>query len=246
LNRFLALLMSLLLLGGVSAQEVDPSTERAAILIMEMGRNLAGLESFSVRSESTFDEPVSGQLVEHSQTTDVLVSRSKGFRMNTDGDLMRSSAYFNGTDFVMYDRNRKFFAVTPFSGTLHDLTDHAAKRLGVILPAAELLRKHPGEAFMENVDTLFYVGLNTVNGRPCHHVAARNKSGIEWELWIDENVLLPRKIVVRDPGQPGVPRSVAVLSRWNLNPALPDMVFHFLIPPEAVEIEFKLPENGEK
>jgi hypothetical protein len=244
LTKFLITIFSLLLFGGVAAQEIDPSAERALIVVSEMGQQLAGLESFSVRSESTFDEPLSGQLVEQSQTTDIMAHRTEGFRMNTEGDLMNSSAYFNGTDFVMFDQDRNFYAVTPFSGTLHALTDHLANKLGVILPVAELLRNDPGKAMIDQVETIFYVGLNKVEDDHCHHVAGRNKNGMEWELWVSNDTLLPRKVVVRDPSLPGAPRSVAVLSNWKLNPTLPEMIFHFLIPPEATQIEFKVPSGG--
>lgn len=241
------LVLFLLLLGGVSAQEkLDPSTEKAVIVIVEMGQRLAGVQAFSFRSDSTFDDLRSSQYVEFSQSTVVRADRTRGFRMDTRGDLMNSSGFFDGSSFVMYDWDKKLYAATPFKGTLHDLTDHAAEKLGIVLPAAELLRKDPGEAFLEDVDTLFYVGRNEVDGARCHHVAARNKNGLEWELWVDDGTLLPRKIVVRDPGQPGTPRSVAVLSDWKLGQDIPEAVFHFLIPDGAAQIEYRLPEKGQK
>ena len=184
MTKYLTIFLTLLLFGPTLAQEeIEPAAERALIVVSEMGRHLAELESFSVRSESIFDEPLSGQLVEYSQTTHVMAHRARGFRMNTEGDLMNSSAYFDGTNFVMYDHERQFYAVAPFSGTLHSLTDHLAEKLGVVLPLAELLRKDPGEAFLEKVETIFYVGLNSVEGDKCHHVAGRNINGMEWELW---------------------------------------------------------------
>ena len=247
MTKYLTIFLTLLLFGPTLAQEeIEPAAERALIVVSEMGRHLAELESFSVRSESIFDEPLSGQLVEYSQTTHEMAHRARGFRMNTEGDLMNSSAYFDGTNFVMYDHERQFYAVAPFSGTLHSLTDHLAEKLGVVLPLAELLRKDPGEAFLEKVETIFYVGLNSVEGDKCHHVAGRNINGMEWELWISDDTLLPRKIVVRDSTLPGAPRSVAILSDWKLNPDLPEMIFHFLIPPEATQIDFKLPKSGGK
>ena len=69
-------MITLLLFGGVAAQEIDPSAERALIVVAEMGQQLAGVESFSVRNESVFDEPLSGQLVEQSQTTYIMAHRS--------------------------------------------------------------------------------------------------------------------------------------------------------------------------
>lgn len=239
------LILVFMLCGNVSAQEqLDSSTEKAMIVLAEMGAHLSSLDSFKVQSHATFDEPMSGQLVEHSQITEVMASRTRGFRMNTRGDLMHSSAFFNGSDFVMYDRDRKLYAMAPFKGTLHELTDHAAKNLGVILPAAELMRKDPAEALLEDAETLFYVGFDLVDETPCHHVAARNKNGMEWELWVEDTTLLPRKILVRDATLPGSPRSVAVFSNWELNPVLPDMIFNFLIPSDAEQIEFRLTKNG--
>jgi hypothetical protein len=242
-KKIYAFVLVLLVTGSTWAQDKqpDPRTEQALIVLAEMGQRLSELQSFSVRSDSTFDEPMSGQLVERSQTTQLSASRARGFRMDTEGDLTNSSAYFNGTDFVMYDRDKNFFGLTPFSGSVHDLTDHAAEKLGIILPVAELLRKDPGTAFLEGAETIFYVGSNTVDGLHCHHLAARNKNAMEWELWVEESTLLPRKIVVRDPSLPGAPRSVAVLRDWKLNPDLPDMIFHFLIPTDSVQIEFKVP-----
>jgi len=239
-----------LLVGGigypVGAEEVDPKTDQALTLMIEMGRYFGSLENFSFQSRSSFEEMISGQAVDFSQTSDVYVSRGHGLRVNSSGDRSVGSLFYGGGYFVAYDRKTNFFAATEYSGGLGELADHLATKFGQILPAAEFLHDDPAERMLENIQTIFYVGFSSVEGVMCHHIAARTKSGVEWQIWLEDGLLLPRKIVVRDADIPGSPKTVAYFSDWNVNPKFPELLFHFVPPTDSVEIEFKENVEGKK
>lgn len=235
----LLLLTVNLLMSPVTSEELDPRAERALYLMTQAGDYLSSLENFSFRSRSTFEEAMTGQVVDKTQDTFVYVSRPKGLRADTRGDLMESSIYYDGSVLVAHDKKTDFYAASEFSGSLDQLTDYAANRLGLILPAAEFLKADPSRAMQHNLHSIFYVGLHSVNGTPCHHIAGQTKDGVEWQLWLEEALLLPRKLVTRDPKQPGAPRTEAVFSDWNVSAKFPEGLFLFAPPAGAQQIEFK-------
>lgn len=231
--------------GPLAAQETDPRTEQALIHLEEMGAYIGGLESFSFTTHASFDEFQSDQTVEYTQVTDVYVSRPRGFRANTKGDLADLSMWYDGNEFAVHDHTKNFFATHKYSGSLDGLTQQLATKLGIVLPAAELLHDAPTATLLKDVASVFYVGRHPVDGVPCHHIAGRTKAGVEWQVWIEDGLPVPRKIAVKDNASPHAPRSVAVLRNWKVCAPLPKSMFMFVAPLNAVEIDFT-PPKGQK
>jgi hypothetical protein len=246
ISQVVILAILLLTTSGPSlSQEIDARTERALHLVSEMGQYIGSQKSFSFRTHATFDEMLSGQTVDYSQTTDVYVSRPHGVRTNTSGDLSQGSVFYDGSAVAAYDEKSNFFAAAKFSGSLHQLTDFAAAQLGLVLPAADFLQDDPAKALLNDVQTIFYVGRHPVDGIDCHHIAAKTNTGIEWQLWIEDGIPLPRKIAIKDSKAPIPRRSVAEFTDWNVSADLPESLFRFTPPHDAVEIEFKTQKKGQ-
>ena len=81
-------------------------------------------------------------------------------------------------------------------------------------------------------------------GVMCHHVGFRRRCGqgreaIDWQAWVEDGAVpLVRKAVIDFKTEPGSPKWLVLLSKWDLETPLPDFVFQFDPPLGASEIEF--------
>ena len=98
---------------------------------------------------------------------------------------------------------------------------------------------NPYSVLTANVKSGQYIGLNSVGGDKCHHLAFRQKS-IDWQLWIsaDQNAL-PRKLVISFLELSGQPQTQVEFTNWNLSPRLAAGQFTFRAPTGVRRVEME-------
>jgi hypothetical protein len=238
MKSLVTLFVCLLFLMPVSAETVEPRADRA---LHSMSQYLASLKSFSFQVTTEFDQEIGSRWVEFSDTSDIYVTRPNGVRADRWGDKGRKQAFYNGQDFVIYSPEKKYFSTAPIQGDIPDMLDFAHHELGMTLPVADFLFPDPYAILTADVESGFYVGLHSVDSIPCHHLAFRNSSGIEWQLWIEDGKMrVPRKIVIRHGQEKDAPRFKAVFSKWDAHTPIPADMFDFSPPDDSVEIPHKV------
>jgi hypothetical protein len=84
----------------------------------------------------------------------------------------------------------------------------------------------------------FYVGLHSVHGVECHHLAFVGED-VDFQVWIENSKTpLPRKVIITSKLVAGAPQFTALLSDWNVSAQLPDSLFSFVEPEGAEKIGF--------
>ena len=242
LSRML-LLLSLLLGTSTLAQEltVEPRADR---LLKEMGAYLKGMDEFSFHIDTVEDQQSSSCWVEFGAAADVFVRRPDGFKVARVGDKGRAQIFYDGKSVAIYNPDKQFYARAEAPATIPETLDFMHDKLGLTMPVADLLFPDSYEVLSEETESGFYVGLHPVLGVPCHHLSFVSKSGMEWQIWIEDGKMrVPRKLVIRHLDQPGVPRFAALFSNWDANTPLARDLFFFEIPPEAQEIDFVIPKG---
>jgi hypothetical protein len=97
-----------------------------------------------------------------------------------------------------------------------------------------LLYSDPLKMLKEKVDSGFYVGLNQVRGVESHHLAFSSKE-MDSQVWISTGlspVIL--KVVLTYKMQDSSPQFTAYLSDWDFSPFLPDSLFNYILPKNAL------------
>lgn len=103
---------------------------------------------------------------------------------------------------------------------------------------ADLVFSNPYAVMTENVKTGTYRGLNSVQGKSCHHLVFTQET-IDWQIWIENNQQsLPCKLVINYNKQNATPQYTAILTNWNLKSNLSDRQFTFVAPTNSKKIEF--------
>ncbi|WP_223636111.1 DUF2092 domain-containing protein [Corallococcus sp. EGB] len=228
--------------GSDAQAQIDPQAQR---ILRQMSDFLGAQREFSVRTEGSLDELLdSGQKVQLQRAGDVRVQRPNRLRVDRAGDLARLHLFYDGQRLTLYGERSNAYATTPALSTLDATLDMASQRLGVDAPGSDLLVSNPYAALTEDVCSGRYLGQSKVDGVPVHHLAFRNRDGVDWELWVEDGPRpLPRKYVITSRDLPGAPQYSVRLSNWNLSPQFTPELFQFTPPRDAVRVSFLAPDS---
>jgi hypothetical protein len=224
------------------AAQVDPQADR---LLRQMSDFLAAQREFTVRTEGTLDVVLdSGQKVQLNRAGDVRMQRPDRLRVDRVGDLANLRLYYDGRQLTVYGEGNNAYATTPAPPTVDATIDMALERLGLDAPGSDLLFSNPYAALTEDVRSGRYLGRAVVDGVSVHHLAFRNREGVDWELWVEDGPRpLPRKYVITSRDMPGSPQYSVNLSDWNLSPRLTQEQFRFVPPRDAMRVSFLAPDS---
>lgn len=225
-----------------SDTQVDPQAQR---ILRQMSDFLAAQREFSVRTEGTLDEVLdSGQKIQLQRAGDVRLQRPNRLRVDRTGDLAKLHLFYDGRQLTLQGEQSNAYATTPAPSTLDATLDMASQRLGLDAPGSDLLVSNPYAALTEDVRSGSYLGRSMVDGVPVHHLAFRNREGVDWELWVKDGPQpLPLKYVITSRDMPGAPQYSVRLSEWNLSPQLTPDQFQFTPSRDAVRVSFLAPDS---
>ena len=231
---FSALIM-IILSGGDSRSQIDS----AAIAILDkMSDNITDLEScrISIYMEyDQYDEKLG--LVKHSDISDVYLKAPDKMLVKKKGDGGMKNIYYNGKDITVYLENTRMYASAPAPPTIMETIDSVHNSLGIDFPAADFFYQDFTDNLIENSDIISYLGLTDVSGKECFHIAGTNDDQT-FQFWVSNDAnYLPLKLVIVYTDKQYKPQFEAVYSEWELNPVLPDSLFEFTAPEDAVRIK---------
>jgi hypothetical protein len=222
---------------GGRAQAVRPPTPtidpRAMDLLKQSAARLKSLPSFAVHADSTKDEVVyAGFKVKRTMTESVLVQKPNRMRAEVSGDQGRRVYVYDGKAVSLYTEPDNHYATIAAPPTLGGMLTDVPSRYDVQLPLADLLYMSVGEDLGQNATEAGVIGPSRVAGAECDHLAFRTNVA-DWQVWIDRDGRLPRKIVVTSRDLSTAPEYQAVLT-WDTAPRVPANSFAFAPPPGAL------------
>ncbi len=215
------------------------SAEAQAVLD-RMTAQLAGLQTFSIRTHASRDEVVQfGYKLQNNEESLITVQRPDKLRADITGDIRNRTFVYDGAKLTMYSPDDAAFTRSEAPGTLAELIGILLD-LGVEMPLIDVLYQATAGTLTEQVRTGIWVGQSTVNGVDCDHLAFR-QANIDWQLWVERGArALPRKILITTRYEVGDPQYQAVLD-WNLKPTIKRETFTFVAPKGTTEIPLVTP-----
>lgn len=222
--------------------QVDPFADQ---ILRRMSESLKAAGTFSFHNDALLDEvTASGQKIQLAQSIDVVVRRPDRLWATMRGDLGPRRIWFDGKVFTLLDLGKGFFGQVAVTGSVDAALDQMMQQYGVLMPMADLAFSDPYRALTEQVQTGSYLGVSTVEGVECHHLAFTQET-IDWQIWIATGYpIVPCKVVITYKQEAGAPQYIGRLSRWDLAAAAPDFLFRFDPPAGAREVDFmKAPDE---
>jgi hypothetical protein len=232
----------LLPLGTVAAPKdpdvrIDPRADEA---MHRMSNYLTELKSFRFRGSTVADMVTNeGEKIQFVIEQKVAIKRPNHFRSERQGPLVDATVRYDGKSLSVYGKRSGYYAIVPAPPRMTEAIDTIRDRYGIEAPAADLYVDDAYDQMMEDVTVGRYVGLETVDGAPCHHLAFRGKE-VDWQIWIDAGPQpLPRRYAITSKHEAAEPEFGITLSQWEPNARLSDSDFTFRPPPGAKQIELR-------
>lgn len=218
------------------APTVDPA---AVQKLKEATDFLAGLPQFSVKTDNVIEElQFSGHRVDYDLSNSVTVKRPDKMLAARAGGLMDQRLFYDGKSMTLYNPQEKVYATESAPDTIEKMIELAREKIGILLPAADLLYRDAFPLFMQDVTLAVVVGESVINGVKCTHLLF-SRPEVDFQLWIaDGDKPWPLKYVVSETGTPERLSITTILSDWNTAPAVDDALFRFVPPQGTQAIEF--------
>lgn len=233
---------ALILSAGARADTPSqaPAVDPAAVQKLKQATEfLAGLPQFSVKTDNVIEElQFSGHRVDHDLSNSVTIKRPDKMRAARAGGLMDQRLFYDGKSMTLYNPNEKVYATEPAPDTIEKMIELAREKIGILLPAADLLYRNAFPLMMQDVTLAVVVGKSVIGGVTCDHLLF-SRPEVDFQLWIaDGDKPWPLKYVVTETGTPARLSITTVLSGWDTAAVLDDSGFEFVPPKGTQPIEF--------
>lgn len=199
---------------------------------------VSGLKQFSITTRSTLEVVLkTGQKIQLDGAVASTVQRPNKLFSQRIGDLVDQRFYYDGRSLTLFNPGQGVYVTVAAPPTIEAMLDFAREKLDVVAPAGDFIYANAYEILTDGVTTGIVVGKAMIEGVRCDHLAFRAPH-VDWQIWIEDGPRpLPRKIVLTTRDQPGAPQFEAVITRWNLKPAITANTFSFVPPNGARRVE---------
>jgi hypothetical protein len=218
------------------AQAVDPA---ATQILKRMTDYIGSLKQFSVYTQGTLEDlNSSGHRVDLDVSARAIISRPNKILSERRGDRIEQNFFYDGKSLTLCNPLDKVYATVPAPGSIEGMLGYARDSLGLIIPVGDLVYSNAFPLLMKDVTLASVVGKAFIGGVSCDHLLF-SRPGVDFQVWVaNSGKPLPMKYVVTDTGTLALLSISAVMSDWNVDPAVPDARFSFVPPQGAKPITF--------
>jgi hypothetical protein len=215
---------------------------RAEQLLLAMSETLSGADrlSFRVSSVEGVVDDETGKTVHVMTERSVSLARPDRLYVEDHDDFSRNRLWFDSGRLIVLRGSAERYAVVEVPDTVDRMLDYLFEERGLVMPVADFLVADPYEVLSGGIETGVYLGVTTVSGDACHHLAFRQEH-LDWQLWVEarDTRVVPRKFVITYTNEPGDPQFAAVFEDWDLAAGFPDGYFEAELPDgvERVSLE---------
>lgn len=223
-------------LANAQSSGVDP---KADTVLRAMTTYLGGLKQFSAQTENTLEVVTTdGQKIQYSSPVSVTVARPNKFFAERKGDIVDQAFYYDGKTLTLYNPGTKHYATVPAPANIDAMLEFAQTQLDVFAPAADLFDTRAYEKLMQDVKSGLHLGMVSVGGQRCHHLAYR-AADVDWQVWVREgDKPLPCRYVITSKDIAGQPQFAVQIVKWDTAPKVAANRFTFVPPSGAKAVEF--------
>lgn len=205
--------------------------------LKKMSNFLMQSQTLAITSQGSLDVVTGdGQRIQLDGTTTYKIKRP-GFVIDYSSDMKSRRFIYDGKTFTIYSPMLGYYASVQAPPTNREVLDTIYNKFGISLPLEDLFRwDDSGTADrIKALKSAYDVGPATVDGVETEHYAFR-EANVDWEVWIQKDQPLPRKLVIVDRTDPARPTFIARLS-WQVNPTFTDSDFAFVPDANAKRIQ---------
>ncbi len=211
-----------------------------------MARALSSASSMSFTA--TVMKPLRGpnnQWVHVLTTEDVEMQRPDKLTIVSGGDAFPQHVFYDGKNLSIAAPQVKLYSSESLSGNIDSMLAEASKKGGATFPFSDVLLSDPLTSWEDGLEGAAYVGESIRNGEKLEHIALSAKD-VDWEIWIDKKLQVPRIVFVKFTGEHRSPSVLIEFSKWKLNQKIPGSHFAFKPLKDAKKVSFSAPGGTNK
>ena len=214
--------------------------ERAVQLVKKMAKTVSAMKTSRISTEYALEVVLeSGQKLQYVGEATSWLQRPNALRTERVGARSSTVFVYDGKQISLYADPPGFYATREAPATIDEMLEFALDRLGVGPPGVDLLYSDGGLGLLDGVTAGSYLGVATVAGRRCHHVAFRAPE-VDWQLWVEDGEnAFPCRYVITALDVKGAPETVVTVREWAGDPEIPAGHFRFTPPEGARRIAFE-------
>jgi hypothetical protein len=213
-------------------------SDEAAIAVSQMGKTLRASDlSTTARIIRVYlDE--SGRPLHIFHAMKIAAHRPDRIAVEFSGDDGQQNLYYDGKAASVFFPGSKKYVVIPASGDIASALDEVEDKLAFDFPLGALFAASPEKILLDDTMAARQVGMDDVDDIECRHLSFTQKSGIDLELWVENNrAATPHRLVVTYRTLPGEPSFIAEFTSWKTDLRPSDSDFSFHPPADASKIE---------
>lgn len=221
---------------GAPPAAVDPNADE---ILRSMTAYMAGLRQFSARTENSIEKVTTeGQVIQSLSPASITVARPNKLLAERRDGLVDQTFYYDGKSLTLYNPGSNYYATVAAPGDIDTMLDFAYSKLDVTAPAGDLIDTRAYDLLMQDATSGIYVGLETVGGQRCHHLAYR-ASEVDWQVWVhDGDQPYPCRYVITSRTVSGAPQFSVQIVKFDAAPKIEPNMFHFVPPAAAKAVDF--------
>jgi hypothetical protein len=220
--------------------------DQAVQALKDMSNYLMSAQTLQINTQGSLDVVTGdGQRIQLDGATTYKIRRP-GFVIDYVSDIKSRRFIYDGKTFTVYSPQLGFYASVAAPATNREVLDTIYKKFGIALPLEDLFRWGDGSNSdrIKNLKSAYDIGPATIDGVETEHYAFREPD-VDWEVWIQKDQPLPRKLVIVDRTDPARPTFTTRLT-WQVNPAFTDADFAFVPDANAKRIQLATYKGSEK
>jgi hypothetical protein len=203
---------------------------------------LEGIDRFEIKGTAIYDVVQENrQRLQFEKKIRLVQQRSDKLyaEQRLDGGEIRK-LWYDGRKVSILNVGKNSYAQFQAPETIDGMLNMLEELLKEPYPLADLL--YSDLSFLvDSPDNSDYVGLSSVAGVPCEHLAFRN-ANIDWQLWVERSKTpFIRKVVITYRNQLGIPQFVAYLHGWKIPTKLSETLFSFSPPENSERLSILIP-----
>ena len=130
------------------------------------------------------------------------VKRPNKLRAVRTGESMNQRFFYDGKTLTLYNPSVKVYASQPAPATVEKMINLAREKVGIVLPAADLVYRNAFPLLTQDVTLAAVVGKAVIGGVRCDHLLF-SRPGVDFQVWVaDGKQPLPHKYVVTETATP--------------------------------------------
>jgi hypothetical protein len=210
---------------------IDPQADD---ILKRMCDTISAAPTLAFEADAQVDERLdTGRLVRLHRHSKVIAARPDRLFVEMAGDEVGGRFWYEKGRLTVLDRGANAYASIAVPDRTEKMLDYVVEKYHVTVPLADLFFPNLYETLTESIESGVYVGVESVEGRDCHHLAF-SQAHVDWEIWIDAGERpLPRQIAITYKEEPDAPQYIAVLDKWDLAAAPTAETFRFQPPAGA-------------